>query len=68
MEAELTEMDSRTDNLAVTEQANVDEAIPIYLIKEQNTQAYKETMSMDIEKIDTYKTKTKMNTKKNQNL
>ena len=31
MEAELTEMDSRTDNLAVTEEANVDEAIPIYL-------------------------------------
>ena len=33
MEAELTEMDSRTDNLAVTEEANVDEAIPIYLKK-----------------------------------
>ena len=31
MEAELTELDSRTDNLAVTEEANVDEAIPIYL-------------------------------------
>ena len=31
MEAELTEMDSRTDNMAVTEEANFDEAIPIYL-------------------------------------
>ena len=31
MEDELTEMDSRTDNLAVTEEANVDEAIPIDL-------------------------------------
>ena len=48
MEAELTEMDSRTDNLAVTEEANVDEAIPIDLRKERSTQAYKETMSMDI--------------------
>ena len=36
MEAELTELsetDSETDNLAVTEYANVDEAIPIYLKK-----------------------------------
>ena len=33
MEAELTEMDSRTDNLAVTEEANVDEAITIDLKK-----------------------------------
>ena len=34
MEAELiesSEMDSKTDNLAVTEEADVDEAIPIYL-------------------------------------
>ena len=31
MEAELTELDSRTENLAVTEEANVDEAINIYL-------------------------------------
>ena len=29
MEDELTEMDSRTDILAVTEEANVDEDIPI---------------------------------------
>ena len=36
MEAELTEsseMDSKTDNLAVTEEANIDEAIPIYVAK-----------------------------------
>ena len=36
MEAELTElseMDSKTDYLAVTEEATVDEAIQIYLIK-----------------------------------
>ena len=33
MEDEMTEMDSRTDNLAVTEEANVDEAISIDLKK-----------------------------------
>ena len=35
MEAELTEaseINSKTDNSAVTEEANVDEAIPIYLL------------------------------------
>ena len=37
MEAELNEMDSRTDNLAVNEEANFDEAIPIDLRKEQRT-------------------------------
>ena len=30
---ELSEMDSKTDNLAVTEEENVDEAIPVYLKK-----------------------------------
>ena len=30
-----------TENLAVTEEADFDEAIPIYLKKELNTQAYK---------------------------
>ena len=33
MEAELTEMDSRPDNLAVSEDASVDEAVPIDLRK-----------------------------------
>ena len=36
MEAELTEsseMDSKTDNLAVTKEANVDESIQIYILK-----------------------------------
>ena len=64
MEAELTEMDSRTDNLAVSEEASSDEAIPIDLIKEQSTEAYKETMSKDINNIDTYETRTKLNTTK----
>ena len=37
MEAELTEsseINSKTANLAVTKEADVDEAIPIYLLKE----------------------------------
>ena len=33
-EAELIEMDSKTDHLTVTEEANVDESIPINLKKE----------------------------------
>ena len=33
MEAELTEMNSRPDNLAVSEEENVDEAIPIDIRK-----------------------------------
>ena len=64
MEAELTEMDSRTENLAVTEESNVDEAIPIDIRKEQGTESYKETMSKDIDNIDTYETRTKVNTTK----
>ena len=47
---ELSEMDSKTDILAVTEEANVDEAIPIDIKKERNTQAFKETMNIDIDK------------------
>ena len=39
MEAELTGMDSITRNLAVYEEANVDEAIPIDIEKEQITEA-----------------------------
>ena len=38
MESELTEMYSRTYNLAVTEEANVDEDIPIYI---KNNKAHK---------------------------
>ena len=62
METELTEMDSRTENLVVSEDANVDEAIPIDLKKEQNTEAYKETMIKYINKIDSYDTEKKVNT------
>ena len=65
MEAELTEsseINSKTDNLAVTEEAYVDEAIPIYLLKERNKQAYKKTMKFYIENINTFGKRNKVNT------
>ena len=64
MEAELIKTDSRPDNLAVSEYASVDEAVPIDIKKEKKKKAYKETMSQDIKNIDTYETRKKVNTKK----
>ena len=67
MEAELTELsetDSKPDRLAVTEEADIDEDIPIYLKKERNTQAFKETMDIVIDKINTYELRNKVNTVK----
>ena len=70
-EAELNEAPktSNTDNLAVAEDANVDEAVTseaktsnnteIYLKEERKKQAYKETMNIDIEKLTHSKIKTK---------
>ena len=57
MEAQLTEMDSRPDNLAVSEDGKIDESIPIELRKERRTEGYKETMSKGIDNIDTYETR-----------
>ena len=54
-------MDSKPDHLVVTEEANVDEAIPIYLRKERITQAYKYTMIMGIDKINTFENRNKVN-------
>ena len=39
MEAELTEMDSRPENLAVSEDESVEEDIPIDIRKEQRIEA-----------------------------
>ena len=39
MESELTKMDSIPDHLAVSEDESVDEAVPIYIIKERKTKA-----------------------------
>ena len=57
MEAELTELseiNSKNDHLAVTKEADLDEAIPIYLKKEQKTQAYQKRVKIDTNKINTF--------------
>ena len=64
MEAELVKMDSRPDNLVVSEDESVDESVPTDIRKERNTKAYKEAMSQDIHNIDTYETRTQVNTTK----
>ena len=64
MESELTKMDSRPESLEVSEDESVDEAVLIDLIKQQGTEAYKQTMSKNIKNIDTYETRTKVNTTK----
>ena len=61
MEAELIKTDSRPDNLALSEDASVDEAVPIDIRKERKKKSYKQTTSQDISKIDTYETRTKVN-------
>ena len=65
MEAELTEsseIKSKTENLEITEEADVDEAIPIYLQKERKKQAYKGKKNIDIEKINIFEKRNKVNT------
>ena len=59
---ESSEMDSKTGNLAVTEEADVDEAISIYLKKERNTHKCKDKLDIDIEKINTHELINKLNT------
>ena len=59
MEAELIKIDSKTDNLKVTKEANVDEANSIYLRKELSTEAYKEKMIIYIEKLTLLKLESK---------
>ena len=61
MEAEMTKMDLILDPFTEEENEGVDEAIPIHIRKERIPKAYKETMSQDIETIDTYETRTKDN-------
>ena len=54
MEAELTEeseINSKTYNLAVTEEADLDESRPGYLKKERKIKSYKKTMNIDIETL-----------------
>ena len=68
MESGLNKINSRPDYLEVSEDASVDEDSPIDLRKERGKEAYKETMSKDIEIIDTYETITKVNKKMEANL
>ena len=60
MESELTRIYSITYNLAVSEDASVDEVVPIQIKKERNTKAYKETMSKYIEKLTLMKLEKKL--------
>ena len=50
--------------MTVSEYESVNEAVSIDIRKERNTKAYKYTMSQDISNIDTYETRTKVNTTK----
>ena len=50
--------------MAVSEDESTDEAVPIRIRKERKTKAYNDTMGQDIENIDTYETRTKVNKKK----
>ena len=54
IEAEMNEMDVKHEKKAYSEDANVDEAIPIQIRKERTTEAHKDTMNQDIETIDKY--------------
>ena len=52
MESELTEsseINSKTEHLAVTVQVDFDEAIPIYLKSDRKTQAFQKTINSDIQ-------------------
>ena len=48
MEAELIKTDSRPDNLAVSEDSSVHEAVPIDIRKQRKKKSYKERMIQDI--------------------
>ena len=52
METEMKEMDDKLGKNAFLDDDNFDEAIPIQIIKEITTEAYKEKMNEDIETID----------------
>ena len=58
MEAEIMKMDSIPDHLEVSEDVSVGKAVSIGIRNERKTKAYKETMSQDINNIDTYETRT----------
>ena len=65
MEAKLTELseiNSKTDNLSVTEEADVDEPSQ-FILKWTKTQAYQRTMNIDFKNINTFLNRNKVYTK-----
>ena len=60
MEAEMKEMDEILGKNSFSEDDVFDEAIPIQIIKEITTEAYKEKMNKDIETIDKYENSKKI--------
>ena len=52
----------KTENLEVTEEANVDEAVKFCLQKESKTKSYKKTMKIDIDTINTFENRNKVYT------
>ena len=50
--------------MVVSEDESVDESVPINMITEKKTKSYKETTIQDINNIETYETRTKVNTTK----
>ena len=63
MEAEMTKIDLTPNHLEDSGDEGFDEAIPINIIKEGTKKSYKVTMSQDIETIDSYDNRTKVNIK-----
>ena len=55
---ESSEINSKTDNLAITGESDVYESIPIHLQKERKHTSMYETMKIDIEKISTFERET----------
>ena len=51
-------MDVKQGKKAPSEDANIDESIPIQIRKKRTTEAYKETMIQDIETIEKYENRT----------
>ena len=63
MEDEMNKTDVKHGKKTYSEDANVDEAIPIQVRKEGTTEAYKQTMNQDIETIDKYEDRRLINKK-----
>ena len=51
MEAEMKKMDVKQVKNAYSEDDNFDKAIPLQIRKERTTEAYKEKMNKDIERV-----------------